>query len=120
VILSDDLQAIAQEIVRGNYIDRVHIGLDYFDASINRIAAWVIGTRNTVRALLMALLEPYEKARALEVGGDYTGRLALLEELKALPFNAVWDEYCLRQGVPVGFSFLDAIRDYEKSVLAQR
>lgn len=120
VILSDDLQAIAQEIVRGNYIDRVHIGLDYFDASINRIAAWVIGTRNTVRALLMALLEPYEKARALEVGGDYTGRLALLEELKALPFNAVWDEYCLRQGVPVGFSFLDIIRDYEKSVLAQR
>ncbi len=120
VILSDDLQAIAQEIVRGNYIDRVHIGLDYFDASINRIAAWVIGTRNTVRALLMALLEPYEKARALEVGGDYTGRLALLEELKALPFNAVWDEYCLRQGVPVGFSFLDIIRDYEKSVLVQR
>ena len=120
VILSDDLQAIAQEIVRGNYIDRVHIGLDYFDASINRIAAWVIGTRDTVRALLMALLEPYEKARALEVGGDYTGRLALLEELKALPFNAVWDEYCLRQGVPVGFSFLDIIRDYEKSVLAQR
>jgi L-rhamnose isomerase len=120
VVLSDDLQAIAQEIVRGNYIDRVHIGLDYFDASINRIAAWVIGTRNTVRALLMALLEPYEQARALEVSADYTGRLALLEELKALPFNAVWDEYCLRQGVPVGFSFLDAIRDYEKSVLAQR
>ncbi len=120
VILSDDLQAIAQEIVRGNYIDRVHIGLDYFDASINRIAAWVIGTRNTVRALLMALLEPYEKARALEVSADYTGRLALLEELKALPFNAVWDEFCLRQGVPVGFTFLDAIRDYEKSVLAQR
>ncbi len=120
VILSDDLQAIAQEIVRGSYIDRVHIGLDYFDASINRIAAWVIGTRNTVHALLMALLEPYEKARALEVGSDYTGRLALLEELKALPFNAVWDEYCLRQGVPVGFAFLDAIRDYEKNVLAQR
>ncbi len=120
VILSDDLQAIAQEIVRGNYIDRVHIGLDYFDASINRIAAWVIGTRNTVRALLMALLEPFEQARALEVGGDYTGRLALLEELKALPFNAVWDEFCLRQGVPVGFTFLDAIRDYEKTVLAQR
>ncbi len=120
VILSDDLQAIAQEIVRGNYIDRVHIGLDYFDASINRIAAWVIGTRNTVRALLMALLEPFEQARALEVGGDYTGRLSLLEELKALPFNAVWDEFCLRQGVPVGFTFLDAIRDYEKTVLAQR
>jgi len=120
VILSDDLQAIAQEIVRGGYVNRVHIGLDYFDASINRLAAWTIGTRNTVRALLMALLEPFAQARALEVAGDYTGRLALLEELKALPFNAVWDEYCVRQCVPVGFSFLDAIRTYEKDVLARR
>lgn len=120
VTFSDDLQAITQEIVRGGYTERVHIGLDYFDASINRIAAWVIGTRNTVRALLTALLEPYEQARALEISGDYTGRLALLEELKALPSNAVWDEYCLRQGVPVGFGFMDVIRSYEKDVLAQR
>ena len=91
VILSDDLQAIAQEIVRGDYLDRVHIGLDYFDASINRIAAWAIGTRNMQRALLMALLEPTAQLAELERAGDFTGRLALLEELKGLPAGAVWD-----------------------------
>jgi L-rhamnose isomerase len=120
VILSDELQAIAQEIVRGSYLDRVHIGLDYFDASINRVAAWVIGTRNALKALLMALLEPAAQLREMETVGDFTGRLALLEELKGLPFGAVWDAYCLKQGVPVGFSFLDEIRAYEKQVLAQR
>ena len=120
VILSDELQAIAQEIVRGGYLDRVHIGLDYFDASINRVAAWVIGTRNALRALLMALLEPTDQLRGLEVAGDFTGRLALLEEIKGLPFGAVWDAYCQKQGVPVGLSFLDEIRAYEKQVLAQR
>ena len=120
VILSDELQAIAQEIVRGGYLDRVHIGLDYFDASINRVAAWVIGTRNALKALLMALLEPTAQLREMEVAGDFTGRLALLEELKGLPFGAVWDAYCLKQGVPVGFGFLDEIRAYEKRVLSQR
>jgi L-rhamnose isomerase len=120
VILSDELQAIAQEIVRGGYLDRVHIGLDYFDASINRVAAWVIGTRNALKALLLALLEPTDQLREMEVAGDFTGRLALLEELKELPFGAVWDAYCLKQGVPVGFGFLDEIRAYEKQVLAQR
>jgi L-rhamnose isomerase len=120
VILSDELQAIAQEIVRGGYLDRVHIGLDYFDASINRVAAWVIGTRNALKALLMALLEPTDQLREMEVVGDFTGRLALLEELKGLPFGAVWDAYCLKQGVPVGFGFLDEIRAYEKQVLVQR
>jgi len=120
VILSDELQAIAQEIVRGGYLDRVHIGLDYFDASINRVAAWVIGTRNALKALLMALLEPIDQLREMEVAGDFTGRLALLEELKGLPFGAVWDVYCLKQGVPVGVSFLDEIRAYEKQVLSQR
>jgi L-rhamnose isomerase len=120
VILSDELQAIAQEIVRGGYLDRVHIGLDYFDASINRVAAWVIGTRNALKALLLALLEPVDQLREMEVAGDFTGRLALLEELKGLPFGAVWDAYCLKQGVPVGVSFLDEIRAYEERVLAQR
>ena len=120
VILSDELQAIAQEIVRGEYLDRVHIGMDYFDASINRVAAWVIGTRNALKALLMALLEPIDRLREMEVAGDFTGRLALLEELKGLPFGAVWDAYCLKQGVPVGLRFLDEIRTYEKQVLAQR
>jgi len=120
VILSDELQAIAQEIVRGGYLDRVHIGLDFFDASINRVAAWVIGTRNTMRALLMALLEPIDQLRDLEVSGDYTGRLALLEELKGLPSGAVWDYFCLQQSVPVGIGFMDEIRAYERQVLSKR
>jgi L-rhamnose isomerase len=120
VILSDELQAIAQEIVRGDYLDRVHIGLDYFDASIDRVAAWVIGARNTLKALLLALLEPIDQLREMEVAGDFTGRLALLEELKGLPFGAVWDAYCLKQEVPVGLSFLDEVHAYEKQVLSQR
>ena len=120
VILSDELQAIAQEIVRGDFLHRVHIGLDYFDASINRVAAWVIGTRNALRALLMALLEPNDQLREMEVAGDYTHRLALLEELKGLPFGAVWDYFCLQRGVPVGISFMDEIREYEKQELSKR
>src|SRR5437867_5929696 len=80
VVLSDDLRATAEEIVRGDYLSRVHIGLDYFDASINRVAAWVIGTRCMIKALLMTLLEPIQKLRDLEISGDFTSRLALLEE----------------------------------------
>ena len=120
VIFSDELQAIAQEIVRGGFLHRAHIGLDYFDASINRVAAWVIGARNTMRALLLALLEPIDQLRELEVSGDYTQRLALLEELKSLPFGAVWDYFCLQQSVPVGVGFMDKIRAYESQVLSKR
>jgi len=120
VIFSDELQAIAQEVVRGGFLQRVHIGLDYFDASINRVGAWVIGARNTMRALLLALLEPIDQMRQLEVAGDYTRRLALLEELKVLPSNAVWDRFCLQQGVPVGIDFMDKVQDYEKRVLSKR
>lgn len=120
VTLTDELQAIMQEIVRGDFLERVHIGLDFFDASINRVAAWVIGTRNALRALLMALLEPIDQMRAMEVAGDYTARLALLEELKGMPFGAVWDYFCLQQSVPVGFGFIDEIRTYEKQELAKR
>jgi len=120
VTLTDELQAIMQEVVRGNFLDRVHIGLDFFDASINRIAAWTIGSRNALRALLMALLEPIDQMRDLEMNGDYTARLALLEELKGMPFGAVWDYYCQQQNVPVGISFMDEIRNYEKQVLAHR
>lgn len=120
VTLTDDLQAIMQEIVRCAALERVHIGLDFFDASINRIGAWTIGTRNALRALLMALLEPAPLLRSYEDAGDYTGRLALLEELKGLPFGAVWDYHCAQQGVPVGMSFMDEIRDYERAVLAGR
>ncbi len=120
VILSDELRAIAQEIVRGDYLERVHIGLDFFDASINRIAAWVIGTRCMIKALLIALLEPSEKLRQMELDGDYTGRLAMQEEFKTLPFGAVWDYYCTKMEIPAGESWLDETRAYEKDVLSKR
>ena len=120
VTLSDELQAIMQELVRGEFLDRTHIGLDFFDASINRVAAWVVGTRNALRALLLAVLEPIEQMRELEASGDVTARLVLLEELKGLPFGAVWDFHCLQQDVPLGLGFLDEIRTYEKQVLALR
>ena len=120
VTLNDDLQAIAQEIVRNDALDRVHIGLDYFDASINRVAAWTIGARNTQRALLMALLEPQEMLRKYEIEGDFSSRLALQEELKSMPFSAVWDYYCLQKNVPVGMDFMTIIKDYELKELAKR
>ena len=120
LVLSDELQALAQELTRGNYLDRVHIGLDFFDASINRIAAWVIGTRCMIKALLIALLEPTRTLRRLEAEGDYTSRLAMLEELKTLPFGAVWDYYCTRSNVPAGDAWLAEVRAYEKNVLSAR
>ena len=120
VILSDDLLAIAQELVRGEFLERVHIGLDYFDASINRVAAWVIGMRAMLKALLVALLEPTATLKAMEQDGDYSGRLALMEELKSLPFGAVWDTYCAQQDVPVGRTWVDEVRRYECEVLSKR
>ncbi|MDX9753397.1 MAG: L-rhamnose isomerase [bacterium] len=120
VLLSDELQALAQELVRGDYLNRVHIGLDYFDASINRIAAWVIGTRCMIKALLMALLEPIGSLREMESKGCLTGRLAMLEELKTMPFGAVWDYYCLKADVPAGTVWMDEVRQYETTVLAKR
>jgi len=120
VTLSDELQAIMQELIRGDFLDRVHIGLDYFDASINRVAAWTIGLRNAVRALLLAFLEPLDAMRDLELAEDFTGRLALLEAIKALPFGAVWDYYCLQQSVPVGYAIMDEIRSYEEQVQSKR
>jgi L-rhamnose isomerase len=116
VILSDELRAITEQIVRGDYLQRVHIGLDFFDASINRIAAWVIGTRCMIKALLIALLEPAEKLHKIELDGDYTARLAMLEELKTMPFGAVWDYYCTKQDVPPGQDWLKEVRDYETKV----
>lgn len=120
LILSDELQALAQELVRGDYLDRVHIGLDFFDASINRIAAWTIGTRCMLKALLMALLEPAGRLQKMEAEGDFGSRLAMLEELKTLPFGAVWDYYCAKSNVPVGDAWLDEVKAYERSVLSQR
>ena len=119
VTLNDDLLATAREIVANDYIDRVHIGLDYFDASINRIAAWTIGTRNMIRALLIALLEPPD-IKTSEAAGDYTSRLALQEEAKTLPAGAVWDYYCEQKGVPVGDAWLSESKQYERTVLSKR
>ncbi|HMB03883.1 MAG TPA: L-rhamnose isomerase [Isosphaeraceae bacterium] len=120
VTLTDELQAIAQEVVRGEYLRRVHLGLDFFDASINRVAAWVIGSRAMLKALLLALLEPTEMLRAQEAADDRTARLATLEELKSLPFGAVWDYYCLTKGAPVGAAWLADIKAYERDVQSRR
>jgi L-rhamnose isomerase len=120
VVMSDELRAIAEETVRGDYLERVHIGLDFFDASINRVAAWVIGTRCMLKALLVALLEPTDKLREMEAAGDLTSRLAMLEELKTLPFGAVWDYYCLKADVPIGPAWLQNVKDYEAKVLSKR
>jgi L-rhamnose isomerase len=120
VTLGDELTAIAQELVRGDYLGRVHIGLDYFDASINRVAAWVVGTRAMLKALLMALLEPIGRLRQCEAAGDFTSRLALLEECKSLPWGAVWDYYCTTQNVPVGGEWLEQVKQYEHDVLSKR
>ena len=120
VTYSDELQAIMREIVRGDYMDRVHIGMDFFDGSINRVAAWTIGTRNTLKALLAALLEPTSRLQQLERDGDYTARLALMEEQKTMPLGAVWDHYCQSAGVPVGAQWLGIVQEYERTVQATR
>jgi L-rhamnose isomerase len=120
VLLDDPTRAIMQEVVRGGFLGRTHIGLDYFDASINRIAAWVIGMRNAVKALLLAMLEPLARLREAEATGDFTSRLALMEGTNTLPAGAVWDEYCRRQNVPLGLDWLAELKIYEKKVLAAR
>jgi L-rhamnose isomerase len=119
VTLDDALQSISSALVRDDLLSRTHIGLDFFDASINRIAAWTIGTRNTLKSLLMALLEPAALKDA-ETSGDLTTRLALMEELKGMPWGAVWDHYCETQSVPVGTAWLDETKRYESEVLSKR
>lgn len=120
VILDDELREIALELVRNDILDRTHIGLDYFDGSINRIAAWVIGMHNMQKALLYALLEPSAAMKKLEQEGDYTLRLAYLEECKSLPWTAVWDYFCLKNGVPTGDGWIAEVKRYEDTVLAER
>jgi L-rhamnose isomerase len=120
VILSDELRAIAEEIVRNDFDARVHVGLDFFDASINRVAAWVTGTRATLKALLTVMLEPTALLRQFEQDRDYTSRLALMEESKTLPFGAVWDYYCLRNSAPAGPAWIDEVKQYERDVLRAR
>lgn len=120
VILEDELKAIAQEIVRGNYFCQVHLALDFFDASINRVAAWVIGARAVLKAFLLALLEPHQLLKEMELAGDYTARLLLLEELKTMPFQVVWDYYCFLHNVPIGLALLEEIKNYEARIQNQR
>lgn len=120
VTLDDELLDIGRELVRGDLLGKTHIGLDFFDGSINRVAAWVIGTRNTIKALLRAMLEPYDALRQAELAGDYTTRLALAEEMKTYPFGAVWDYYCQRQGVPVREAWLAEAKAYEREILLRR
>ena len=120
VILNDDVQDLAREIVRCDALDRVHIGLDYFDASINRIGAYVIGSRATQKCFLQGLLEPIAKLREYEANDQLFERLALLEEAKSLPWNAVWDMFCLKNNVPVGEEFIAEIEKYETEVTSKR
>jgi len=120
VLFDDQTQAIMQELVRCDVLPRTHIGLDFFDASINRIGAWAIGSRAAQKSLLFALLEPREKLRTAELAGDYTTRLALLEQAKALPWSVIWEEFCQRNDVPGELSLLDSIKEYEASVLSAR
>jgi L-rhamnose isomerase len=120
VTLNDELQALAHEVVRCGVMNRVHLALDYFDASINRVAAWTIGMRNMQKAILIALLDPVEKLRELERAGDNTRRLTMMEEVKMLPAGAVWDLFCKRANVPVAGDWICEVKDYEKRVLSKR
>ncbi|WP_127495236.1 L-rhamnose isomerase [Paenibacillus glycanilyticus] len=120
VIMDDELLEIGRELVRHDLLGTTHIGLDFFDASINRVAAWVVGTRNTIKALLRAMLEPVETLKKIELEGDYTTRLALTEEFKSYPFGAIWDYYCATKGVPVREQWISEVKEYEQNVLLKR
>lgn len=120
VTLDDELIEIGRELVRGDLLAKTHIGLDFFDGSINRVAAWVIGTRNTIKALLRGMLDPIEALKKAELAGDYTTRLALTEEFKSYPFGAIWDYYCAKKGVPVREDWLAEVKSYENEVLLKR
>jgi len=120
VILNDELSELMKEIVRADALDRVHLGLDFFDASINRIGAYVIGIKATQKAFLQAFLEPTEQLRQFEANGQYFERLALLEEAKNMPWNAVWDYFCLKNELAVGEDYIQQIQQYEKEVTSKR
>jgi L-rhamnose isomerase len=120
VIFNDEIQLIAQEIVRANALNRVNVGLDYFDASLNRIGAYVVGVRAAQLAFLFALLEPTDKLKEFETAGRNFERLAYLELLKTKPFGAVYDYYCLQNNVAVGEDYISDILSYEKNVLSLR
>jgi len=120
VTLNDEVRSLSEEIVRSSVLERVHFALDFFDASMNRVGAWVIGARATLKSVLIALLEPRKKLQEFEDAGNYFARLALLEELKTLPFGAVWDYFCLTMDVPSSESWIEEIDRYETEVLSKR
>jgi L-rhamnose isomerase len=120
VLMDDELQDIAKELVRNDLLSRTNIGLDFFDATINRIAAWVIGTRNTQKAMLKAMLEPIQDLKEMELEFDFTKRMAYTEELKDFPYADVWNYFCEQNGVPVGLDWLEEVRNYEEEVLMKR
>ncbi|MCU0646027.1 MAG: L-rhamnose isomerase [bacterium] len=119
-ILNDEVKSVAEEIVRAGVLDRVNIALDFFDASMNRVGAYVIGARATLKSFLIALLEPTEKLREFEEAGNNFARLALLEELKTMPFGAVWDYFCLKNDVSLGEAWLEEVQRYEREILRKR
>lgn len=120
VVWNDEMKAIAEELVRCDLLNKTYVALDYFDATINRVAAWTIGTRSALKALLAAFLEPVATLKKAELDGNYTKRLALMEEARTLPFSAVWDYYCEKNGVPVGEKWLAEVEAYEAAVLSKR
>ena len=120
VLMDDELQDIAKELVRNDLLSRTNIGLDFFDATINRIAAWVIGTRNTQKSILKAMLEPIQDLKEMELEFDFTKRMAYTEELKDFPYADVWNYFCEQNGVPVGLDWLEEVRNYEEEVLMER
>ena len=120
VLLNDEIRDLAAEIVRSRALDRIHVALDFFDAGLNRIGAWVLGARSLLKGLLLALLEPWDKLKELDAPSKTLARLSLFEEMKALPFGAVWDYHCLKNGVPPADEWLREVEAYERRVLSRR
>jgi len=120
VIFNDDLKNVFLELKRGDAFNKVYIALDFFDASVNRIGAWTIGTRAAMKGILYALLDPSEKLKQLEANGDGAAKLAFMEEMKTMPFGAIWDYYCSKENIPVGTDWIDEMRSYEIDVLSKR
>lgn len=120
VIMDDELQEIGKELVRNDLLEKTNIGLDFFDATINRVAAWVVGTRNTQKALLKAMLEPIEDLKAIELNQDFTKRIVVTEELKDFPYADVWNYFCEKNNVPVNLDWYNEVLSYEQEVLSKR